>query len=75
MEILPHLKHTLLLTDFQNMRLHALSEIPSIRLQESAGTNPDRTDRFGILHYQQCKEEQKKLLITELKGKVEERTR
>lgn len=57
------------------MRLHALSEIPSIRLQESDGTNPDRTDRFGILHYRQCKEEQKKLLITELKGKVEERTR
>lgn len=46
----------LLIPDFRNMRLHALSEVPSIRLQESAGMNPDRsckarmTEGFGILH-------------------------
>lgn len=55
----------LLIPNFQNVRLHALSKISSIRLQKSDGMNSDSsckermTEGFGILNYQEGKEEQK----------------
>jgi len=35
------LKHVF---DFQNVRLHSLAEISSLRPQKSAGTNPEEND-------------------------------
>lgn len=55
----------LLIFNFQNIRLHSLAEISSIRLQQSAGMNPEgngkerMTEGFGILHHQYGQEEQK----------------
>lgn len=55
----------LLIPNFQSMRLHALLKISSIRLQKSDGINSDSsckermTEEFGILNYQEGKEEQK----------------
>lgn len=68
----------LLIFNFQNMRLHSLAEISSIRLQQSAGMNPEGNGKErmteGILHHRYGQEEQK-LWITGLRGNTEQRTR
>lgn len=53
------------------MRLQVLSEVLSIRLQESSRINSDKsckertTEGFEIMYYQQGKKKQKNLQITE----------